>query len=159
MKQTPEMERIQQQMLPGVISYDGFLGSDKRLLCEIMDADEAAVRRMGLSHDAIAARMRELRNAGARGLGQTTSVDPHFEVTVDAVRGKLPCPFLHEGLFEKIYTIVKNTVSGESVTYTDMNIHMIEAHGFYEGEGAPFRQDPATLVRVLEIVPDESSTP
>jgi len=46
---------------------------------------------------------------------------------------------------------VRNLRSGEHVTYTEMNIHMIEAHGFYEGAGSPFRQEPAMLARVLEI--------
>lgn len=151
MKQTPEMNSIQQQMRPGKITRDGFLGSDTRLLCEIIDTDNAVVRAAGLTHADIAARMRQLRDAGARGLGQTIKVAPHFEVTVDAVRGKLPCPFLHEGLFQKIFVIVSNLSIKESVTFTDMNIHMIEAHGFYEGRGATFRQEPVTLIRVLEI--------
>ena len=35
MKQTPEFDRIQQQMQPGIIALDGFLGDDKRKLIEI----------------------------------------------------------------------------------------------------------------------------
>ncbi|MEI7899262.1 MAG: hypothetical protein WCK89_03355 [bacterium] len=151
MKQSANDDAIQNQMRPGVITLDGLLGQDRRKVRDILDADDAAVRRLGLTHAAIAARMRELCAAGARGLGQPLRVLDHFEVRVDSVRGKLPCPFLHRGLYPKDFIEVCNLDSGEQVSFSELNIHLIEAHGFYEGLGAPFRQDPERLARVLEI--------
>jgi hypothetical protein len=150
-KQSARDDIIQSQMRPGVITRDGLLGDDARKLCDILEADGAAVRRLGLSHAGIAARMRELRNAGARGLGEPLRVLDHFEVRVDSVRGKLPCPFLHQGMLPKEFVEVRNLRSGEQVTFAELNIHLIEAHGFYEGSGSRFRQEPETLARVLEI--------
>jgi len=150
-KQSRQDDIIQDRMRPGVITRDGLLGSDRRSLRDILEADEAEVRRLGLSHAVIAARLRALRDAGAQGLGEPVTVFDHFEVRVDSVRGLLPCPFPHEGLCRKEFVDVRNLRSGERVTYTEMNIHMIEAHGFYEGTGSPFRQEPAALARVLEI--------
>ena len=151
MKQSLHDDQIQSQMLPGVLTRDGMLGEDRRKLRDILEADDAAVSRLGLTHARIAARMRELRDAGAAGLGQALDVLDHFEVRVDSARGGLPCPFLHEGLFAKEYVEVLNRRSGERLTFTELNIHMIEAHGFYEGVGSFFRQDPLVLSRVLEI--------
>ena len=154
MKQTRELDLVQQEMRPGVITQDGFLGTDTRQLVEILTDDEAAVQRLGLTHARIADRMRELRQAGRRGLGLAVSVPPCFEVTVDGVRGRLPCPF-HGGTLPKINTTVVNTRLKESVTYTDLHIHMIARHGFYEGRGSPYRLDPARLAEALEIPREE----
>ena len=151
MKQSKKDDNIQQQMQPGMITRDGMLGEDRRKLRDIIEADAADVGRLGLVHSQIASRMLELRNAGARGLGEPIRVNDTFEIRVDGVRGKLPCPFGHPGLYAKEFIIVRNLRSDEQVTYTRLNIHLIEAHGFYEGLGSSFRQDPATLARVLEI--------
>jgi len=151
MKQTPAMDEIQRQMQPGIITRDGFLGRDRRKLVDILDDDNAEVNRLGLTHEAIARRMRELRDAGRKGIGLATRVGQGFEVQVDSVRGKLPCPFGHAGLVQKINTTVKNLASGREITYTDLNIHMIGEHGFYEGRGSAFRLEPSHLKEILAI--------
>lgn len=152
MKQTPDMDRIQAEMLPGRISRDGFLGDDSRTLSEILDADAATVRGLGLAHRDIAARMVELSRAGEKGLGEAIDVPPCFQVRVFSVRGKMPCPF-HDGIYPKTNTWVMNTETGADVTYTDLGMHMIEAHGFYEGRGSTFRCDPEELASILVVPP------
>ena len=92
----------------------------------------------------------ELRDEGKRGLGLPTAVEPHFEVQVESVRGRLPSPFGGRGLFSKTMTFVTHTALNETVQYSDLQIHLIAAHGFYQGVGSPFRLDPEMLVRVLE---------
>ncbi len=154
MKQTRKLDDVEREMRPGVITRDGFLGTDRRHLVDILEADAAEVRRLGLTHERIADRMQALSAAGRRGLGEPIHVEPHFEVRVDGVRGKLPCPF-HGGIFPKTNTIVRNLDSGSSITYTDLNIHMVREHGFYEGEGSPFRVAPGELAEVLEIEAEE----
>ena len=86
--------------------------------------------------------MVELRDAGMAGLGEFLDVAPHFEVRVDSVRGKLPCPFGDPGIFPKTNTTVRNKRLGREITYTDLHIHLIGSHGFYEGKGSPFRLEP-----------------
>jgi hypothetical protein len=156
MKQTVQMRLIQEKMAPGVIVRDGFLGADARNLVDILTEDEGEVTRLGLVHQEIARRMIELRDGGTAGLGELIDVPPHFEVRVDSVRGRLPCPFGDPGIFPKTNTTVKNTLSGREVTYTDLHIHMIGSHGFYEGRGSPFRLEPRDLADVLEVRPAES---
>lgn len=151
MKQTVQLAKIQERMQPGIITRDGFLGTDRRNLIDILVEDDAAVKRMDLTHETIARRMIDLRDAGFRGLGNFISVAPHFEVRVDSVRGKLPCPFGDPGIFPKTNTTVKNLDTGKTVTFTDLHIHMIWSHGFYEGKGPPFRLEPEELASVLEV--------
>jgi hypothetical protein len=155
MKQTVQMDRIQEKMKPGLITRDGFLGTDPRKLVDILLEDDGAVRRLSLSHARLAQRMIELRDAGMAGLGDYISVEPHFEVRVDSVRGKLPCPFGDPGIFPKTNITVRNLVSGREITFTDLHIHLIGSHGFYEGRGSIFRLDPSALAETLEVTAAE----
>jgi hypothetical protein len=151
MKQTEQMKEIQERMKPGVITLDGFLGADDRNLIDILVEDDAEVKRFSLTHEKIAARMQELRDAGKEGLGDLISIAPHFEVSVDIARGKLPCPFGHRGLIRKTIIKVKNMEKDREVAYTDLNIHMIKEHGFYQGKESLFRVELRDLVDILEI--------
>jgi len=155
MKQTVQMMRIQEKMKPGVITRDGFLGPDRRNLIDILIEDDETVKRMGLTHQQVAQRMLEFRDAGMRGLGEFISIEPHFEVRVDSVRGKLPCPFGDPGIFPKTNITVRNLEKNEEITYTDLHIHLIGSHGFYEGKGFVFRLEPKALVDTLEIIGEE----
>lgn len=152
MKQTPEMDRYQHNMRPGCITLRGMLGSDRRNLSDIITDDNAEVKRLGTTHEAIAARMQDLRDAGVAGLGEAITVQEHFEVRVDSVRGKLPCPF-EDGIVQKVFVQVKNKAIDKTITYTDLHIHMIKEHGFYEGHESGFRLPPKDLVEMLEVHP------
>jgi hypothetical protein len=151
MKQTVQMRKAQERMAPGAITRDGFLGDDRRPLADILLADEAAVKALDLEHEGIAARMVKLRDAGMAGLGEFIDAAPHFEVRVDSVRGRLACPFGDPGIFPKTNITVRNTRTGRELTYTDLHIHLVGVHGFYEGRGCPFRLEPRDLAEVLEI--------
>ncbi len=151
MKQSPQFTRIQEQMRPGVITLEGFLGTDERNLIDILVEDDGTVRRNGLSHEKIASRMQYFRDKGLDGLGEFLSVDDHFAVRVDSVRGKLPSPFGGPGMYEKVNTTVRNLKKDIEVTYTDMHIHFVRDHGFYEGKGSTFRLEPERLIETLEV--------
>jgi len=151
MKKNNSLNALEQTLRQASATREGFLGTDERSLASILRADDAAVRRRGLTHARIAQRLKALRQAGWEGLGEPVDVPPHFEVCVDAARGKLSCPFGDPGSFAKVNTTVRNLESGTEITFTDLNIHLITAHGFYEGRGAPFRLEPEQVMDVLEI--------
>ena len=152
MKQTPAYDAIQQQMRPGVITLEGFLGTDTRNLIDIINADDAAVRQAETTHTQIAQRMQYFRNVGLPGLGEFIAVEPHFDVRVDSVRGKLPSPFGGPGMYEKVNTTVINKQIGQQIVFTDLHIHFIRDHGFYQGKGSPYRLEPNDLIVILEVV-------
>jgi len=151
MKQTPEFDKIQQQMKKGVITLDGFLGDDTRNLVDIIASDSMTVNRLNTTCKAIADRMEYFKNLGLTGLGEFISVDDTFDVKVDSVRGLLPSPFGGKGMYGKINTTVVNKKTGRSIVYTDLHIHFIADHCFFEGKGSPFRLEPEDLVTVLEV--------
>jgi len=151
MKQTPEYDKIQQQMKPGVIALDGFLGDDKRKLIDIIASDNTKVRKLNRTHVDIASKMEHFKERGLPGLGEFISLDDHFEVRVDSVRGLLPSPFGGKGMYGKINTTVVNKKLDRQIVYTDLHIHFVADHAFYEGKGSPFRLEPQDLIKILEV--------
>jgi hypothetical protein len=151
MNDSPELNRTQSAMRPGEITRDGFLGSDRRSLADILAEDQRVVTGLGLTHRAIAARMMELQSAGEDGLGVAIKVPPHFEVIVDDARGKLSCPFGHGEMFPKVNVTVRNLALKRETVFTALQRHLIETHGFYQGRGSAYRLEPADLAAVLEV--------
>ena len=144
MKQTPEEKLIENNMQPGTISAEGFLGEDTRDLTSIMRADRMNVAQLGLTHQMIADRLRQLTEAGKGGLGSPVQVGD-LEITVEDFRGRIFCPFRDRLSFGKRVTTCKHKKTGKVLRWSDLNIHMIEAHGFYEGYGSRFRINPAAV--------------
>ena len=129
----------------------GYLGTDSRALASILKADAEAVSRAGCTHAAVASRLKALRDAGLAGLGEPVRVPPHYNVCAESERGRLACPFGDARDIRKTNVTVANRATGACLVFTDLNIHLIEAHGFYEGRGAPFRIEPETALTALEI--------
>lgn len=150
MKQGPDMDAVQEQMRPGRITLEGFLGDDQRKLVEVLNENAAMLSSAGVGARELAARMADLRDLGRPGLGTPVEAPGGLQVLVETDRGKLPCPFGDPGLHRKTITLVRNA-RGEEVSYTDLGIHMLEAHGFLQGLGSPYRIDPVTFARVLGI--------
>ena len=137
------------RMKPGVITLNGFLGDDRRNLNEIIHDDELILERLGKTAKEIADRMDYLSKQSWDFPGEEVLIDDEYLVSTDVVRGKLPCPFGHPGVHRKAISTLFNKSNGLSVRWTSLSIHLIEAHGFFEGKGSPFRLDPETLVAAI----------
>ena len=152
MKQSPELKLIEENMMPGSLSAQGFLGDDCRNLTDILRDDARALKQTGITQEALADKMQELTDFGMQGLGRPMSMDGIFEIEAEDYRGKLPCPFRDNAKIDKRQTRVSRLDSGDVIRWTDLNIHMIREHGFFEGHGSTYRLDPAKLVRFLGMV-------
>lgn len=152
MKQSPQLLQAQARMAPGVLTMDGFLGSDPRDLAEILEDDEGAVRRLGLRHEHFASALQRLTERAVGGFGAPVAEDP-FELCAFEAMGVLPCPFGEPGLHPKAVIEARHTGTGERLSWAALQIHLIRAHGFYEGRGSPFRLEPPALARFLGLHP------
>jgi hypothetical protein len=101
MKENPALKKVMENMKPGVISLHGFLGNDKRSLEEIIDHDAAELDRLGITTDQIADKLEEIKERALEGLGHFVNLEKGLMAKADSIRGKLPCPFLHAGVFRK----------------------------------------------------------
>jgi hypothetical protein len=150
-KQSPELDRVEQNMRPMCLCAEGFLGDDPRRLIEILTEDQGTVNSLGLSHEVIAQRLRGITEEARGGWGDPVVVEEKFEVQVHEARGKIPCPWGHPGLYPKTHVRLKKMETGDDLVWSDLTIHLIEAHGFYQGRGSPYRLDPSTVKRILEL--------
>lgn len=150
-KQSPELDRIEQNMRPMCLCQRGFLGYERRKLIEILTDDQGTVNSLGLSHEIIARRLRAITEKARDGWGDSVIVDGKFRVEVNEIRGKIPCPWGHPGLYPKTHVKLEKMETGETLIWSDLGIHLIEEHGFYQGRGSPYRLDPSTVKRILEL--------
>ena len=99
----------------------------------------------------MAYRMRELTEQAKPRLGNWVEAENGKDCASRARTSKadLVCPWPHPGVFEKRVTTAERIDTGQTLAWTDLNIHMIEAHGFFEGRGAFFRIEPAEAVQIL----------
>ncbi len=152
MKQSPELNLIQANMMPGSLSAHGFIGEDSRNLTDILRADAKALKQAGITQQALADKMQELTDFGMQGLGRPMPMDGFYEIEVEDYMGKLPCPFRDNARVDKRQTRVRRLDTGVVMRWTDLNIHMIREHGFFEGHGSIYRLDPNELVRFLRMI-------
>jgi hypothetical protein len=129
----------------------GFLGYDPRKLIEILTEDQGTVNSLGLSHGIIAERLKVITEEARDGWGDPVVVEDKFEVEVHEARGKIPCPWGHPGLYPKTHVKLEKIGTGEALIWSDLAIHLIGEHGFYQGRGSPYRLDPSEIKRILEI--------
>ncbi len=148
MKNTQAEKDAYEQMRPGVITAQGFLGNDARSLADIVEADIEAWRRAGTDPDTAATFLERLRDLGQKGLGEPTGIDGRWVVTTGDARGVLPCPF-HDGTFHKNSIEAVDEKTGKRVIYSDLSIHLLREHRFCQGTGSPFRLDPETVASMM----------
>lgn len=149
-KQSPILDEVEKEMRR--IGTGSFLGNDHRKLIEIIDDDQGRVNALELTHEAIADRLEEITRAAKEALGDPTLLEERYEVIAEEVRGKIPCPWKHSGgLFPKSLIRLTDRQTGERLLWTDLAIHLIRAHGFYQGRGSPYRLEPELLKRVLGL--------
>ncbi len=149
MKATPQELKVMQRMQPGMITLSGFLGDDTRTLNEIVADDAATLSRLGRSCEEIADRMQFFTEKSWDSFVGGILLDEIYQVETEVVRGRLPCPYAHSGIYRKAVTTFTNTRDNITLRWSTLNIHLIREHGFFEGKGSVFRLDPETLVRAL----------
>ncbi|NCN05171.1 MAG: hypothetical protein GW949_06040 [Spirochaetales bacterium] len=154
MKMSPEFVKAEQNMQPGVITADGFLGDDTRPLVDIIDHDEESMVKLGLEFETLVSKMHYLLEEGQKGLGEPVTVDGQWIVRTDEARGHLPSPF-EDGIFRKVNAEVESLEngkpSGKKLLFTDLSLHLINKYHFFEGKGSAFRVDPAQAKEVLHL--------
>ncbi len=134
---------------PSKFSAEGFMGTDTRSVWEIIDADATEMEKLGHTCEEVAKRMQELTDIGKPALEDWTAVGENLEVKVEDHRGALPCPWPHRVRCVKRITTVKHKPTGKTIRWSDLNIHLVKEHGFFEGRGASFRLDPKELVSII----------
>ncbi len=149
MKLTPIEKKINNNLKPGRISSDGFLGDDKRRYSDIINCDRNELEKLQINAKKIADRLQEFTDAAFESYDSSIIIEDKYEVEYKTVRGKIICPFAHSGMYRKGSISFKNLENGIKISWTPLNIHMIREHGFFEGFGSKHRLDPLTIKKGL----------
>ncbi|MBW8002805.1 MAG: hypothetical protein FVQ80_12415 [Planctomycetes bacterium] len=149
MKQSPQMQKLEEILRQSKLSAHGFLGSDKRNLSEIIDTDIAQVARFNVTPSQIAEKMQQITDTAIKGLGTWVEIDDKRLAKVDEAKGSIVCPWPHPAKFAKRVTTMKIIETGDSQSWSDLNIHLIARHSFFEGKGSDFRIEPEKLIALL----------
>lgn len=150
MKQTPELDKIQEKMRPGVLTLKGFLGSDDRKLADIVEADRIAFQNYEISLNEICKRLAELTEKGRDLMEQETLVEDRYLIKVRDDRGKVPSPW-GDGLFKKDDVELFDKVTEKRIKWNSLTLKLLEAHGFWGGKGSEYRIEPSDIVKILDI--------
>jgi hypothetical protein len=149
MKESPQTRNLEHILRSSKMAAGGFMGCDSRTVAEIIDADAFEVSKSGYTTQQLSTRMQEITDAATRGLGTWIEIDARHQAMVEEARGSIACPWPHLRRFVKRVTTVKHFDSGQTIRWTDLNIHLIAEHGFFEGRGSAFRVEPDKLVKVI----------
>ena len=153
MKEKPRDQEIKKDMQPGRLILDGFLGDDDRPLEVIINEDKQVLDDLDVTCQELAAAMDNLSHTGTEALGQPAELDGYIVVTEEWM-GWLGCPFKDGRRLAKRNSTVTHVASGEEMTWSDLHIHLIGEHGFFQGKGSSHRLEPAALVRFLRLQQD-----
>jgi len=148
-------------MRPGAFSQSGFLGEDERLE-DVRAADARTLEQLGLSGEELATPLDRLIDAAEASRRRSARVDARFEIRVEVFTGFQICPWAtspHSGQctagggvrHASVEWRLRNLRTGEELSGPGLIVHLIRAHGFFEGFQSPNRVDPRTLARILEL--------
>ena len=149
MKQTPQMQNLEVMLRSSRIVAGGFLGNETRGLQEVIDSDLAHLENLGYTTTQLAGRMQELTEKAIPRLGNWIDIEENLTIASQDYKGWIICPWPHPTRIAKRVTVAKRLDTDESIRWTDLNIHMIARHNFFEGHGSIFRIDPAKLINII----------
>lgn len=149
MKESPKNKKLEAILRSSRLVAGGFMGIDTRSVSEIIDADKNELSRLGFTSKQLASQMQQITDAAKPGLGTWVQIDDNLQAKTDEARGFLPCPWPHSGRFVKRITIARRIKTGETIQWSDLNIHLIGEHGFFQGKGSSFRIEPKKLIEMI----------
>jgi hypothetical protein len=149
MNQSPKDENLEQVLRSGKLTAGGFMGADLRGIDAVIAEDLATLGKLGYNAEQVASRLQELRDLARPALGNWVNAGKNLQVKSEDYKGFIACPWMHDGQFEKRITTALRTDTNQSASWSDLNIHFIEKHHFFEGKGAFFRIEPQELIRVI----------
>ncbi len=159
MKLSPTLARVQARMARGVLARDGFLGADTRNLADIVAADAETLAHLDVRAEDLGRALERLTEAALAALGGPSAVAGRYEVRAVEVMGRIPCPFGGCGLFPKAEVRGRRLDTGQELLWTPLGVHLIRAHGFFQGRGSPYRLEPKRLAEFLGLGGEQGERP
>lgn len=149
MKENPRHIPVVESLREGILSRDGFMGEDTRPFTDIILDDAAVLASAGTNAVELADKMTRLTRAALAQAGQEVVVEG-YRVLVEDYMGRISCPFRDHRAPKRNTQVWDN--AGRQMSWTALGVHLIRAHGFFQGQGAPYRLEPAQLADFLSAL-------
>jgi len=133
---------------PGALTRDGFMGRDNRPIHEIIRQDGVELDRLGMTREAAADFLQLLLDEGKKGLEAPVDFKG-LTLQIQWARGLLPCPFGEPRLHPKITATAADSLTGRTLRFSQLEIHLIRDHGFFGGQGSPYRLEPGAILEFM----------
>ena len=156
------LNEVEARMRPGNFSQAGFLGSEESLR-QVLESDARTIEGLGVTVDALADRLGQLLESAIASTRTLTRVGS-YRVRLQRYKGPQICPFAPEpyenpcpGRGDKRFASIDWSISNSRNSYQlsgpGLIVHLIGAHGFFEGTQSPYRVPPRELAELLELGP------
>jgi hypothetical protein len=150
-------------MRPGAFSQRGFLGEHEQLE-DVLGADARTLADLKLTAEDLADPLDRLLDAAEAAGGRSARVDDRFDIGIELFTGFQICPWSpdpHGGQclagggvrHASVDWRLHNLRTGDRIGGPGLIVHLVRAHGFFEGLESPGRVDPRALAKVLELPP------
>jgi hypothetical protein len=136
---------------PSPFSAEGFLGSDSRPVDEIIGEDLAVLEQNQVPAEAVAEALAHGYEKAKGDFGAKVPIRPGLTAVFHESRGRVPCPFRGDGLFDKGEAVVKDAQNGHTLIITPLGIHLIAKYGFFQGKGSRYRIEPRAVIEMFRL--------
>jgi len=160
------LEELEARMRPGNFSQAGFLGPEESLR-QVLELDARTLEELGVTGDSLGSSLGQLLESAITSTRTQTRVG-RFRIRLQRYKGPQICPFApepHENpcpgkgdrRFASIDWSISNSRNDVQLSGPGLIVHLISAHGFFEGIQSPYRIPPCKLAELLELGPFSSS--
>lgn len=150
MKLSPHEKMKLDRLLPSKFSASGFLGSDTRSVEEIIQEDLNVLKEFNVTHEETAVFLKDIHQKARAAFGNGIEIASGLIATHFESRGKIPSPFVGDGVFEKGETVVEDKRNNGQFSVTDLSIMLIAKHAFFQGKGSPYRIEPTLIAGLIK---------
>jgi hypothetical protein len=154
MKQSPFEKELIKNLGPSKFSGEGFLGTDRRPVNEIIEVDARILEQRGVSKAAVVEALRRAYEKARGAFGGEVVIRPGVTAVFHESMGRIPSPFRGDGVFEKGEAVVEDKMHGSRLIITRLGVHLIAKHGFFQGRGSRYRTDPETVIHIFDLRPE-----
>jgi hypothetical protein len=173
-----DVRAIEKRMRPGEYSDGGFLNCFERLQ-DVIERDAKVVEGSGLTYKQIADKIETIIGKARRHMwlfqsgkshlkkeqiesfinkiGPGIPIEGKYVIKALAWRGLQDCPYgtylqkcREEPLYSYLDCELKNTQTGQKVSFPGLIIHLLREHQFFEGS-TKYRVEPKLLIEVLDL--------
>lgn len=137
---------------PSAFSAEGFMGYDTRSLKEIITEDAARIHELGSSISSIVMALRAIYAAAEQALETPVQFGSSIVAVHYDSRGTIPSPIPEDGTYPKGETHITDTTNGMIIVVTPLSLHLIEAFGFFQGKGSPYRVEPDRAITIIKKI-------